>query len=708
MTVCRYFQAGNCRFGDRCRFEHPGKQTQPSQNRFGPLQNSDSRKPAASWNCNLQDLKDDLTAGKARPNWILSAYGPGTPAPPASLLQSLECSPEELRVEFYAQAALGNQEAADQQAVQAWNNALKEIKDLYDNAHKVHEFMREADSQQRRPSRYDMCNMDGRETVEQFKASFSQSSAAEASTTTTPFGGGTFGKPAAFGKAGFGASPSSASPFGQQPKSTFGQPSTPAFGSAMFGKPTAAGSAFGQPAFGSSGFGQEKKNPFAPASASSGFGQGGSAFGQPSQPGSVFGQPSQPTSAFGQPSKPTSAFGQPSQVSPFGQRTQQTPAFGQASQPTSAFGKPSQIPAFGQPSQPSSTFGQPSQPGSTFGQPSQPGSTFGQPSQPSSAFGQPSQASSTFGQPSQPSSTFGKPSQLSSTFGQPSQPSPFSNPFGKSDQSTPAFGQPAFGQPSQPSPFSNPFGKSGQPASGFGQPSQPSSAFGKPAFGNAAPSTFGSGMFGKGESSNNTFGLKEGSSTVKDQEKGTASSAASGGNPFAKPPSAPTSAFETAQPQHAAQVNGASGQGLNSITGKSQNRPQGSSAPVIYAQTLPTIPSEKDNSGRLTFYRGQPVTYKEEPIEHDQFGKAKPTVYYPCYERPDTGDLEKIWFPEGANEDQIKHLNKDTKRKDLEAEDDEYTEEIRKMYEYLKLEGAWRDGKVPLVPPMRQWVDYDF
>ncbi|RMD40139.1 hypothetical protein DV735_g4976, partial [Chaetothyriales sp. CBS 134920] len=698
MTVCRYFQQGNCRFGDRCRFEHPGKQTQPTQNRFGPLQNSDSRKATDGWTFNVQDIKDDLTAGKARPNWILTAYGPGPPAPPASLLQSLECSPEELRLEFYIQAALGNQEAADQQATQAWNNALKEMKDLYDNAHKVQEFMREADSAQKRPSRYDLCKMDGRETVEQFKASFNQSTRPESS--STPFGGGAFGKPA-FGKPAFGASPSSSSsPFGQQPKSTFGQSSTPAFGSAMFGKPTAPGTAFGQPAFGSSGFGQEKKNPFAPASASTGFGQGGSTFGQPSQPASVFGQPSQPTSAFGQ----------PSQVSPFGQTSQQSSAFGQPSQPTSAFGKPAfgqpsqPASAFGQPSKPASAFGQPSQPSSTFGQPSQLSSTFGQPSQPSSTFGQPSQPSSTFGQPSQPSSTFGQPSQPSSTFGQPSQPSPFGNTFGKSDQSTSGFGKPSFGQPSQPSPFSNPFGKSDQPTSGFGQPSQPSSGFGKPAFGNAASSAFGSGMFGKGDGSNNLFGSQEAPSTVKDQDIKAASSTA-GVNVFAKPASAPTSAFETAQPQQASQVNG---EALNSSKATSQDRPQGSSAPVIYAQTLPSIPSEKDDSGRLRFYRGQPVTYKEEPREHDQFGKAKPAVYYPCYERPDTGDVEKIWFPEGANEDQIKHLNKDTKRKDLEAEDDEYTAEVREMYEYLKIEGAWREGKVPLVPPMRQWVDYDF
>ncbi|RMZ87600.1 hypothetical protein DV736_g5172, partial [Chaetothyriales sp. CBS 134916] len=647
MAVCRFYQQGNCRFGERCRFEHPGKQTQASQNRFGPLQNpglGESKKPAHTWTFNLQEFKDELTAGKGRPNWILSAFGPGK-QPPASLLQDLEWSPEEFRVEFYKQAALGNEDTADQQAIQTWNNALNEIKDVYDNVHNVLEFMKDADSQQKRPSRYDMCNMDGTETVEQFKSSFNQSPQPEASSTT--IGSVMFGKPA-FGKSGFGSSQASSSPFAQQSTSTFGRPSTAAFGSGMFGKPAATSTAFGQPAFGSSGFGQEKKNPFAPASASSRFGQGASTFGQPTQP----------SSGFGQSSQPTSTFGQPSQTSPFAQRTQQTSAFGQTSQPSSLLGQASQVT-----------------------------STFGQPSQPTSAFGKPSQIPA-FGLPSQPSSTFGQPSQPSSTFGQPSQASPFSNPFGKSDQ----------------------------PTSSFGQASQPSSGFSKPGIGTSPGAEFGFGMFGKREGSDNIFGEKEGSATAKDQDMDTTSastgqSSSAGANPFAKSPSAPTSAFETSRPPHASQANTVSGEPLNpstTVTGTPQTQTKGPSAPVIYAQTLPSIPPEKDASGRITFYRGQPVTYIEEPREHDQFGNEKPATYYPCYKRPDKQDVEKIWFPEGGNDAQVRHLNKDSKRKDLEAEDDEYTEEVKEMYKYLKREGAWRGGKVPLVPPMRQWVDYDF
>ncbi|RMZ85789.1 hypothetical protein DV737_g360, partial [Chaetothyriales sp. CBS 132003] len=645
MTVCRFYQQGNCRFGDRCRNEHPGKEAQASQNRFGPLQNSglgDSRKAADTWTFNLQEFKDELTAGKGRPNWILSAYGPGKQAP-ATLLQNLEWSPEELRAEFYKQAALGNQDAADQQAIQTWNNALKEIKDVYDNAHNVLEFMKDADSQKRRPSRYDMCRMDGTETVEQFKSSFNQSSQPESS--STPFGSGMFGKPA-FGKSGFSSSQSSSSPFAQQSTSTFGQPSTAAFGSGMFGKPAAT--AFGQPAFGSSGFGQEKKNPFAPASASTGFGQGGSAFSQPPQP----------SSAFGQPSQPSSTFGQPSQASPFGQRTQQT-----------------------------SAFGQPSQPSSLLGQASQATSAFGQLGQPTSAFGKPSQIPA-FGQPSQPSSTFGQPSQPTSTFGQPSQASPFSNPFGKSDQ----------------------------PTASFGQPSQPSSGFGKMGFGSSSGATFGSGMFSKGEGSGNIFGVKEASAAAKDQDMDTTAASigplsTADSNPFAKPLSAPTSAFQASQSPHASQPSAISSEPLKAsttVSGTSQTQTKGPSAPVIYTQTLPSIPPQKNAAGRFTFYRGQHVTYVTEPRAHDQFGNEKPATYYPCYERPDRQDVEKIWFPEGGNDEQIRNLNKDSKRKDLEAEDDEYTEEVKEMYEYLKREGAWRGGKVPLVPPMRQWVDYDF
>ena len=81
---------------------------------------------------------------------------------------------------------------------------------------------------------------------------------------------------------------------------------------------------------------------------------------------------------------------------------------------------------------------------------------------------------------------------------------------------------------------------------------------------------------------------------------------------------------------------------------------------------------------------------------------------YPCYVRPDGQGLERIWFPDGGSEDQIMHLNKADKKNDLEAGDDAYTDVVKEQYEYLHRTGKFKDGIMPSVPPMREWVSYDF
>ena len=284
----------------------------------------------------------------------MSAYGPGK-NPPASLLESNEYSPEEIRVRFYELASKGRQDEADQEASALWNKAQQAMNGVKNDADSVRKFMEEASKKE--PNRYTLLKMDGTKPRDQLFAPQSSTSAFSAQ-PSNPFGS----TPAS---SAFGGASSSTNPFSKPPASTFGQPSSgpsPFGGSAS--QPT---STFGQPSFGS----QSNASPFGQPSQPSAFGK--PAFGQPAaatasqQP--AFGKP-----AFGQPANTTSqqsgfgtSFGQPAQSgqsSAFGSNTgafasgvfgSPAPAFGSGSG-TGVFGsKPNNAPAnpFGaQPSAP--------------------------------------------------------------------------------------------------------------------------------------------------------------------------------------------------------------------------------------------------------------------------------------------------------------------------------------------------------------------
>ena len=106
-----------------------------------------------------------------------------------------------------------------------------------------------------------------------------------------------------------------------------------------------------------------------------------------------------------------------------------------------------------------------------------------------------------------------------------------------------------------------------------------------------------------------------------------------------------------------------------------------------------------DASGRLTLWHGQPVTYVTPPIKPDD-PKFVP-VSYPCYKRPD-GSLEKIHFPDGRK------LPATGDNTGVQGRDEEYTEEVREAYENMNMEGKFRDGIMPEVPPKKEWVNWDF
>ena len=265
---------------------------------------------------------------KERPQWILSAYGPGRDAP----LQLFDGHPreqsfEELRVRHYELSFQGNQQQAIQEVQTLVNNAEQQIQTALNDVDGAVKYM--VNGENEHPNRLDVCKAKGT-TVTQ-----PQTSAPNQQTTST------FGQPS-----------SSAPAFGQpSAPSAFSRPSVPSFGQS-----SAPTSTFGQPS--------------APT------------FGQPSQP-SAFGQPStlgRPTTGFGQPS---STFGKPAILAPtFDQPSAPSPLEALQQQQPNALEKPSG-PGFLQ--QPSAAvknpFGQPLAPAQIF--------TFGQPSAPSqqSAFG---------------------------------------------------------------------------------------------------------------------------------------------------------------------------------------------------------------------------------------------------------------------------------------------------------------------------------
>ena len=327
-------------------------------------------------------ITNDLS--KERPQWILSAYGPGREAP-LQLFggQPREQSFEEIRVRHYELTAQGNQQQAITEYQTLVNNAEQQCQTALNDVDGAIKYI--VNGENEHPNRNEICKAKGAlATQPQLQAPNQQ--------------------------------PTSA--FGQSsvPAPTFGQPSAPStFGKPAFGQPSAPTSTFGQQSFGqSSAFG--KPSPLGQPSA--GF----------SQPSSTFGKPSFPAPTFGQPSAP-GTFGQPPNPSPFGASANNTGSM-QTNQPRSNFGQPST------PSQPN-PFGQPSsstQP-NTFGQPSAPSQSS--PFAKLSPFIQPTTSNTTTA-PTQPTAAPANP------FGQPSAPQTM-NPFAKPPPTTTPtpFGQPS-------------------------------------------------------------------------------------------------------------------------------------------------------------------------------------------------------------------------------------------------------------------------
>ncbi|KAJ9655635.1 hypothetical protein H2198_005533 [Neophaeococcomyces mojaviensis] len=692
MVVCKFFQSGNCRYGRNCKYEHryendtSNNNNNNNNNRQGYSSGGVFGNPSKpeKWNLNMDDIKNDLT--NTKPSWILSAYGPGKETP-ATLFAENEFSPEELRCRFYQQRETGpvQAEEADKEAIRLWTKAANDMASVANKVDDVLRFMEQKEKEH--PNRYDFCRMDGKTTREEFEKNAQIN--AQPAWSANPFGGTTrattttnpFSKPA-FGQSAFQAGSS-------QPPSAFGQPAQasafgkPAFGAPAFGQPSTsasgttsatASSAFGKPPVSGSGFGQTGFGQTAQP-ATSGFGQTG--FGQPAQPvASGFGQQAQGGSAFGQTSNP----GQ-SSANPFAKPTAAS-GFSTTGTGTSAFGKP----AFGQPGGsgfPSagtgpSAFGQPS-----FGKPTAPGpSPFGH-AAPAPAFGQ-----TGFGQTQQqnkPQTGFG--GGASPGFGQQSQQSG----FGQGTQQQQGFGT-GFGQDAQQQQQS-----ATQPGFGTGLGQKAStnpSPFGQPPRNQPSASPFGTSPFGQTDSQRpSPFGQPQ-SGPI---------------DPFGKtsttqppPPNQP----DFGQPQAIAPQQRPSAPTNGSQPTTSTTKPTSAAIqPLHYTQTLPTAPTTFTPNGELTAFRACPVSYRriEEPTME---GEIRLKEVVPRYQRPDNGKFERIWFPRGVNENSVQTLLRVTF--DVQAEEVEYTDEVKRMYGCLFENGRFEGGKVPLVPPMQGWVDRDF
>ena len=80
----------------------------------------------------------------------------------------------------------------------------------------------------------------------------------------------------------------------------------------------------------------------------------------------------------------------------------------------------------------------------------------------------------------------------------------------------------------------------------------------------------------------------------------------------------------------------------------------------------------------------------------------------PCFQRPDGKGWERIWFADAGATPDVVALNREDKLDDFQGTEEQYTGEIKDEYKYLFDEGRFRDGKIPLVPPLREWGIYDF
>ncbi|EGX96371.1 CCCH zinc finger domain protein [Cordyceps militaris CM01] len=432
MALCKFFQQGNCRFGNSCRFEHSNG---GGANRFGALGSgnvSEFQRSLDKYSIKLDAIEADLTT--EAPIWVLSAYAPGRDAPDQLFGGAIrEQSFEEMRLHYVKGKAEGMEQQTLAQAQELYQNAQAQMQTAVRNVGEAAKYI--VEGEHRHPNRLDVCQQ------------------------------GTQGLP--FNEFLVGKRPKSMAPVPPPAANPF-DPSGNTAAAAAPANPFAATTNTTASPFGDVGGGSAAPTPNAFRQPSA-LAQKPNSFGAP-----AFGQPTQPAAGFGQPAQNPGPFGQPSQPSGFGQPAQPTPsAFGQPS----AFGaKPSPFgaPAFGQPAQ-ATTGGQ----SSAFGQPSQMGqkpNPFG-----GNANAGPSPFAAAPNNNSTPANPFGGNSNAG--------PSPFAAPSNKNDTPANPFGAPATNNQTSPA-AANPFGSQTPAQNKIARPfEQPPSTPNANPFASGGPST---------------------------------------------------------------------------------------------------------------------------------------------------------------------------------------------------------------------------
>ncbi|KAI9643334.1 hypothetical protein NHQ30_007953 [Ciborinia camelliae] len=322
-------------------------------------------------------IKQDLTT--ERPQWILSAYGPGRHAPEQLFGgPEREQSFEEMRLLHYIAAASGNVEPAIQVAERLWQEADQQMQNALNDVDGAINYIIAADT--KHPNRNDFCQQgtsaDQTPWVQRDNPSSGSSNfGAPIQSATATFGqpstqnGSAFGQPSSQNSNAFGG-PSQSFGVAQQGGAPggFGQPST------LGQTPNAFGNAFGQPsqleqragAFGNPSAMGQKANPFG-APSNSGMNAGQSGFSNFGGTSNAFGQPNanplggpfssnplppgiqqpqvNPIAQNTNPLAPVNSFGQPPPTNPFGSNSGNTQPFGAPSPaPQNPFGASSSQP----------------------------------------------------------------------------------------------------------------------------------------------------------------------------------------------------------------------------------------------------------------------------------------------------------------------------------------------------------------------------
>ena len=284
---------------------------------------------------------------------------------------------------------------------------------------------------------------------------------------------------------------------------------------------------------------------------------------------------------------------------------------------------------------------------------------------PISSFNQSAANRPAFGQQSAPSMS-GRP--VLSAFGQPSFGQP--STFGKPSSSTPTFGQPSV---------------SG--SSGFLQSSSSSNALSANPFQVASGPSQGPmmnqsttqpnpGLFGQSSVFSTTSPFSQSSTQLGNS---TSPKTAAPQNPFTNSTASRTSldgrASTSVSDPFASKVSA-------SQDGKFVQSLASASAPkILNGQQWAGARVRKDANGKLTSWNGNAVSY----IDGE-----------PCY-KATSGAWQKIWFPDGVP----------TFVNSVDIPEDRYNSETKENYAFLRDNGAFKNGVIPLLPPKREWCSWN-